>query len=100
MVNRGSTKSQCVRTSHSERETIPSSKNKMQNNVLYKAAKNKIYANLVNVFLHSNQKDWGFNTLLVLTLDLCSWRGYIFQIRTNVQLNTLSLTKTIMETSH
>lgn len=55
MVNRGSTKSQCAtitvcaHPTVKERETIPSSKNKMQNNVLFKATKNKIYANLVNL---------------------------------------------------
>lgn len=54
-----------------------------------KPTKNKTYANLVIIFTFKSEV-WGFNTLLVLTLDLYSWRSYIFQIKTNVQLNTLS----------
>lgn len=32
----------------------------MQNNALYKAAKNKAHVNAVNVCLNSNKKDWSF----------------------------------------
>lgn len=47
---------------------ITSSKNKMQNNALYKATKNKAYVNAVNVCLNSNKKD--FNTVLILKLSV------------------------------
>lgn len=49
---------------------ITSSKNKMQNNALYKATKNKAHVNAVNVCLNSNKKDWNFNTVLIIKLSV------------------------------